>query len=185
MTKIIIGFAGEMGSGKGTCAQYFVDHHGAVTYRFSTPLFTIVKALHLPVERDTLQRASTTLRGEFGEDLFAKVMFADVKADPHELIVVDGVRRPDDVRYLSQLPEFKLVYIEAPIEMRHERVVLRGEKSDDASKTFEQFEKDHERESELQIKDLKQFAADVLDNSGDMNALHAQLEALYAKYLKA
>ena len=182
MTKIIIGFSGEMASGKGTCAKYFVEHHDAVTYRFSTPLRDVVKRLHLPEDRGTIQHMSTTLRTEFGEDLLAKVIFGDVQSDTHELVVVDGVRRPDDVKYLRQLPEFKLVYIEAPMETRHERIVLRGENADDTSKTWEQFQKDHESEPELQIKDLKQLASDVVDNSGDLNALHAQLDTLFAKY---
>ncbi len=43
--KIILGFAGEIASGKGTAAKYLVGRHEAATYRFSTMLRDIVERL--------------------------------------------------------------------------------------------------------------------------------------------
>jgi dephospho-CoA kinase len=180
--KLILGFAGEMASGKGTAAKYLVERHGAVTYRFSTMLRDVLTRLHLPQERETLQALSTFLRKEFGEDVLAKVMFEDAKNDTHPLIIIDGVRRLEDVKYLRAIPEFKLCYITAPMKTRHERLVLRGENADDTTKSYEQFQKDHEGEPEREIAKLEAFATEVIDNSGTLPDLYHALDAILKKY---
>lgn len=182
MKKLILGFGGEMASGKGTCADYLKTTYGAETFRFSTALFDIAHRVHLKDDRDTLQKISTFLRKEFGEDTLAKVMFEDAKHATAELIIIDGVRRLEDVKYLRELPEFKLVYITAPMRTRYERMIKRGEKADDATKTYEEFQADHERESELEIIKLEPFAAEVLDNSGTIPDLQMELDAIIKKY---
>ncbi|OGZ08456.1 MAG: hypothetical protein A3C93_01575 [Candidatus Lloydbacteria bacterium RIFCSPHIGHO2_02_FULL_54_17] len=181
-TKIILGFAGEIASGKGTAAKYLAEHHGAATYRFSTILRDVLRRLHLPEDRTTLQTLSTFLRKEFGEDTLAKVMFEDAKNDTHSLIVVDGVRRLEDVKYLREIPEFKLCYLSAPMKTRHERLLSRGENPDDKTKTYEQFVKDHEGEPEREIGKLEAFAAEVIDNSGTLPELYQTLDAIVKKY---
>ena len=180
--KIIIGFAGEMASGKGTAAQYLCEHWSGESYRFSTALFDVAKRLHLPPDRDSLQRLSGSLRKEFGEDLLAKIIYAEARDATRDVVVVDGVRRREDVKYLRELPNFVLCYITVPIRTRYERMVIRGEKADDANKTFEQFEKDHQHESELEIPELKSFAAEVVDNSGTLPEFFTQLDAIVKKY---
>jgi len=180
--KIILGFAGEIASGKGTAAKYLVERHGAATYRFSTMLRDVLRRLHLPEDRITIQKLSTWLRKEFGEDVMAKVMFEDAKGDAHMLVVIDGVRRLQDVKYLREIPEFKLCYISAPMKMRYERLVLRGENADDKTKTYQQFEKDHEGEPELEIAKLEAFAEEVIDNSGTLPELYRALDTILKKY---
>ena len=180
--KLILGFAGEMASGKGTAAKYLAEREGAATYRFSTMLRDVLKRLHLPEDRATVQKISTFLRREFGEDVMAKVMFEDARNDTHSLIVVDGVRRLEDVKYLREIPEFKLCYITAPMKTRHNRLVLRGENPDDKTKTYEQFAKDHEGEPEREIKTLEAFATEIIDNSGTLPELYQALDAIVKKY---
>lgn len=182
MKKLILGFTGEMASGKGTSAEYLKRKYGAETYRFSTSLFDVARRLHLPEDRDHLQRLSTVLRKEFGEDTLARVMFADAKDATAHLVVIDGVRRFEDVKYLRELPEFKLIYLTAPMRTRYDRLVLRGEKADDATKTFTEFERDHQRETELEIHRLESIAAEVLDNSGTRADLEDALDAIIKKY---
>lgn len=180
--KLILGFAGEIASGKGTAAKYLVERHGAATYRFSTILRDVLRRLHLPEDRTTLQTLSTFLRKEFGEDTLAKVMFKDAKGDTRQLVVIDGVRRLEDVKYLREIPEFKLCYITAPMKTRHERLVVRDENPDDKTKTYQQFERDHEREPEREITKLEAFAAEVIDNSGTLPELYARLDGIVKKY---
>ncbi len=180
--KVILGFAGEMVSGKGTSAKYFVEHHGAVTYRFSTILRDVMKRLHVPEDRQSMQKLSGFLRKEFGEDILAKVMFEDAKNDEHDLIIVDGIRRLEDVKYLREIPEFKLCYITAPMKIRYDRLIVRGENPDDRSKSFEEFQDDHEAEPEQEITRLEPFAQEVIDNAGSLPELHTELDSILKKY---
>ena len=182
MKKLILGFAGEMACGKGTAAQMLTERNGAVVYRFSTMLRDVLKRLHLPEERESMQALSTFLRKKFGEDVLAKVIFEDAKSDTHQLIVIDGVRRLEDVKFLRELPEFKLCYITVPRKTRYERLIHRGENPDDNTKTYEQFEKDHEGEPEKEIARLEPFAQEVVDNAHSLPEFFAQLDAIVKKY---
>ncbi|KKU18900.1 MAG: hypothetical protein UX30_C0023G0006 [Candidatus Saccharibacteria bacterium GW2011_GWA2_46_10] len=167
-----------MASGKGTIAKYATEKYNARTWRFSTMLRDVLDRLSLEQSRDNMQTLSTILRQNFGEELFARVMAEDVKKDTSEIIVVDGVRRLADIKYLKEIPQFKLAYLEADMQKRYERIVKRAENSDDAKKTFEDFKKAHEDESELQIKDLKNHADFLIDNNGSYEDLYAQVDKI-------
>ncbi len=178
MTKIIIGLAGEMASGKGTAAKYLVEKYKASSYRFSTMLRDVLNRLYIEQTRENVSKISTVLRQNFGEDLFAKVMAEDVKKDENEVIVIDGIRRLADIAYLKEIPEFKFMYIEADIKKCYERTVQRGENVGDNSKTFEQFLEEHKLETEVQIRDLKQYADFVVDNNEDYDYLYKQIDKI-------
>jgi dephospho-CoA kinase len=92
MPKIIIGLAGEIASGKDVTKKYLEINYGASCHRFSTILRDILNRLYLPIKRENMQDISTFLRQRFGEDLLAKIITEDVKNDPHEIVVVDGIR---------------------------------------------------------------------------------------------
>jgi len=176
--KIILGLAGEIASGKGVMAKYLTDKYGASSHRFSAVLRSILDRLHMEHSRKNMQKLSTALRQSFGEDTLAKVISEDVKKDKSEIIAIDGVRRLDDIKYLRQLPEFKLVFIEADIRKRYKRIIRRRENPDDKNKTFEEFKKDHQRETEAQIKNLKNYADILIDNNGSLEELHKQVDRI-------
>ena len=178
MKKIILGLTGEMASGKGTVAHYLREAHDASSHRFSTMLRDILDRLHMEHSRENMQKMSTSLRKTYGEDTLAKVMAEDVEHDEGDIIVIDGVRRLDDIKYLREIPEFRLVYIEADMKKRYDRITRRSENPDDQNKTFEQFEEEHQGEPELQIKDLKNYADVIIDNDGDISDLEKQVREI-------
>ena len=180
--KIILGLVGEIASGKGTVARYLEEKHNARTYRFSTPLRDILKRLHLEENRDNLQEVSRILREKFGQDLLAKIITEDVKQDAGEIIVVDGIRREQDIKYLRELPEFKLINIKVDIKTRYERVIERSENTDDKTKTFEEFLKEAQAEPELEIPKVAATADIVIDNSSDMENLIKQIDTVLVEF---
>ncbi|MFA6790482.1 MAG: AAA family ATPase [Parcubacteria group bacterium] len=178
MEKTILGITGEMAAGKGTATEYLMKKYGATSYRFSTALRDIAKRMYLKESRENLQKLSTVLRENFDDNILSMVIYKDVESDENDLIVIDGVRRVPDIEFLKTLPGFRLAYIDADIEKRYERIIKRGENSDDNSKTFEEFKKDHQREAELQIKDLKNRADVIVDNNGSFEDLYKQLDEI-------
>lgn len=178
MNKIIIGLAGEIASGKTHSSKYFIKKYQAVSYRFSTPLRDILDRMYIPESRESLTKLSTALRQVFGEEVLANIIYNDVKSSQAPLMVIDGVRRLDDIKHLRELPEFKFVYIETDQRKRFERITSRGENADDNAKTWEQFLADHQLETELQIPSLKQQADVVIDNNGTTEELHQKLDEL-------
>jgi dephospho-CoA kinase len=184
MAKLILGISGEMGSGKGTIAKHAMLEHEASVHRFSTILRDVLDRLYLEQSRDNMQALSTILRKTYGEDIMAKGMFHDAENDEHDLVIVDGVRRMSDITFLKELPHFKLIYIEADMQKRHERIAKRGENPDDAKKSFAEFQKAHENESEIQIKDLKNYANYVINNDGTFPELYAQINDIVNQNIK-
>ena len=178
MAKIIIGLAGEMACGKGTAARHIEEKYKASSYRFSTMLRDVLDRLYIEQTRENVANISTILRQNFGEDLFAKVMAEDVKKDENEVIIIDGIRRLADIEYLKKIPEFKFIYIDTDIKVCYERIIKRGENTDDNDKTFEKFVEEHNLETELQINDLKNYADFVIDNNIDFNHLYEQIDKI-------
>ncbi len=178
MKKTIIGLVGELASGKDVTKKYLEEHYGSSCHRFSTIMRDVLRRLYLPIVRENLQNISTVLRGHFGEDLFAKIIAEDVKNDPHEIIVIDGIRRDADIRYLKDLPGFVLVSLEVEAKTRYERLIKRQENADDASKTYEQFLTDGQKEAELEIPKVMAEANYRINNNGSFEELYKQIEAI-------
>lgn len=181
MHKTVLGIAGEIASGKGTTTKHLVEKYGASQHRFSTMLRDVAQRMHLEENRENLQKISTIFRENFSDDLLSQVIYHDVEADPAEIVVIDGVRRMSDIEYLKKLPGFCLVYIDTEMEKRFERLTHRGENTDDATKTLEEFKVDNEREAERKIKDLKTDADFVVDNNGSLEDLYSQIDVIISR----
>ncbi|MCX6779093.1 MAG: AAA family ATPase [Candidatus Magasanikbacteria bacterium] len=180
--KIILGFSGLLSSGKGTAAKYLEEKYGASSYRFSTMLRDVLNRLYIEHSRDNLIKLSEIIRTTFGEDALAKTIAKDAETDPNPIIVVEGIRRLADISHLQQLPNFILVEIFADPKIRYERLVQRGENTDDKTKTYEQFLADHQRSTELSILEVLKQAKEKIDNNGNTLELQKQLDALVKKY---
>lgn len=181
--KIILGFAGLLASGKGTATGYLADHYHASTFRYSTILRDLLDRIYKEQSRDYLIKMSECIRATFGEDTLARAIAGDAAKAENQLVVVEGIRRPADMEHLSRLPNFVLVEIFAEPTKRYERLVRRGENSDDNNKTYEQFLADHKRSTEISIAEVIPQATEHIDNNGDIDQLHAQLDELVKKYL--
>lgn len=174
--KIILGFVGQIASGKGTACKYLQEKYSAATYRFSTMLRDVLDRLYLAQSRENMQKISQILRLNFGDDLLAKVIANDVKKEANIIIGIDGVRRFPDIKYLQEIPGFKLVYIKTDQRLRYERIIKRAENTDDVQKTFEQFQEDEKQEAEKHILEVANDADFTVVNDGVQEDLFNQLD---------
>lgn len=179
MKRLIIGITGEMASGKDTATQYLVEKYGAKRYRFSDALRNMLDELALPQTRANLTRLSSELRQAFGENVLAEAIRNKVVQDIDvPLIVIDGIRRSGDVDFFREFPDFILLYIDAPLELRYERLIKRRQNADDHSKTFEEFKREHELETEAPVPGLKAQAQHVIGNQGTLEDLQAAIDRI-------
>ncbi|KKQ45403.1 MAG: dephospho-CoA kinase, CoaE, nonfunctional [Candidatus Moranbacteria bacterium GW2011_GWC2_37_8] len=183
MAKLILGIAGEMGSGKEAVSTYLCEKYGASSRNFSQILKDILERLYLPIMRENFAPLSLALRKTFGEDILAKVMFHDAVDDENDVIVVQGIRRRQDMVFLRELPNFKFIYVDADIETRFERVKNRKEKENDALITFEQFKASHEYETEKTILGLKDDADYMIQNNGTYEELYSQIDKIISNHI--
>jgi dephospho-CoA kinase len=90
----------------------------------------------------------------------------------------------EDISYLRELPHFKLIYINAELKTRYERIKKRTENSDDFGKTFSDFEKEGKEEPETKIRDLENYADHVVDNNGTYQDLYKQIDEIIKQYIQ-
>jgi dephospho-CoA kinase len=180
--KIIFGFVGLIASGKGTAAKYLAKKYQASTHRFSTSLREVLRRLYLEENRDNLITLSECLRKNFGQDLLAKIITQDALKDKKRVIVVEGIRRLDDIKYLSKLPNFILVEIVADSKIRYQRLIERGENTDDNAKTYQEFLADHKKSTEITIAKVIKLAQEKINNNGSEKDTQKQLDKLMKKY---
>ncbi|MBU4217000.1 AAA family ATPase [Candidatus Parcubacteria bacterium] len=176
--KIIIGLVGQIASGKGTVAEYLEKNHQATTFRFSTILRDVLNRLHVDISRENLQDLSTILRQKFGEDLLAKVMAGDVEKTDNKIVVVDGIRRMADIKYLKELENFKLLSVVADPKVRYQRLIERSENSGDSQKTYEDFLADQMKEADAEIPEVMKNADVEINNDIDFENLYQQIDKL-------
>lgn len=167
-----------MVSGKDVCKTYVMKKYGASGHRYSTMLRDILNRLYLPITRENLQTLSLDLRTRFGSDTLARVIAEDVKQDPHEIIIVEGIRRLADMNNLKDIPGFFLVSLEAEVKTRFERLAKRGENADDSSKTFAEFVIDNQGEAEQEIPTVMAEAKYKINNNGTFAELYAQIDEI-------
>jgi dephospho-CoA kinase len=178
MQKKIIGLTGPIASGKGTVKKYIEEKYGGKDCRFSTVMRDILDRLGIEKTRESVQQMSTILRQNFGQNILAKVIAKDIERLDSDLIVVDGVRRLTDIEYLKDLQGFVLVKIDADPKTRYDRMIKRNENKGDDKKTYEQFLKDHEADSDYEVPIVMSHASKALDNNGDLQNLYSQIDEL-------
>jgi len=178
--KRIIGLTGEMGSGKGTVAHYLVDRYGFMTFRMSDMLRDIMDRLHIPQQRENISKTSAMIRETFGQDIMSRVIAEDARTATTN-VVIDGIRRIEDISHLRDLNDFLLVYIEVDERTRYERLVARNENKGDATKTFEEFQAEQRIEADSRIKELRSVANVVMNNNGELAKLYSEVDEIIAR----
>jgi dephospho-CoA kinase len=184
MSKIIIGFVGQIACGKEVIKKYVAEKYNSKDCKFSSSLRDVLNRLNIEVTRENLQKVSTSLRSTFGEDLLAKAISCDASNLDSEVVIIDGVRRMSDIKYLKDLPNFYLIKVEADEKTRYERMKVRNENKGDSEKTFEQFLADQNNEAEKGIPEVMNFAKLSINNNGTLDELHNQTDKIIKNILK-
>jgi len=179
MPKLIIGLVGRQGSGKGTVAKILQETYSATLYRFSGILGDILDRISIPKSRDNFVKISEALRHAFGEDVLAYAVEKEITSSDAEIIVVDGIRRPEDIVALEPLPQFTLVNVSVPPKTRFERMKGRGEKAGETTMTWEDFLRvENTAPTEITIPLVEARAQTTIDNSGTEDDLRKKIEEL-------
>jgi dephospho-CoA kinase len=180
--KIVIGITGNIGSGKGTITKYLTQKHKASTVAYTNILKDILERLHLVNERKNLANLAESLRNTFGADILSKVLEKDIQNQGAEIIVFDGIRKKAELDYFkNKVDNFFFVFVDVPIKITYERLIKRGEKTDDLTKTFAEFQKDQLRPADKDVPGLKKYADFVIDNSASLGSAHQQVDNIMQK----
>lgn len=177
----IIGLVGRQGSGKGTTAKILAERYGAATVKYSDLLKEILAILAIDMTRENLVNLSEALRSTFGEDVFAYAVDKRIRACAAPLVVVDGIRRAEDVVALESLPNFRLVEVTASARQRFDRMKMRGEKLRERDMTWDEFVMEEIAPTENSISAIAARAWRSLDNGGTPEDLARQIGGMMAE----
>jgi dephospho-CoA kinase len=173
--KIVFGLSGIIASGKDTVADYLVEKYGAEKLSFSAPLRDILNKLFLPVNRAHMSDLAELLMRRFGQDLLSKVISKSVELSDKKMFVLPNIRREADYSALLKF-NFVLVGVKTDKEKCYNRLIQRNQNEDDKIKTWQEFQSDLQRSTEVDIPHLVSKAAFQLDNNGSFDDLYRQVD---------
>jgi dephospho-CoA kinase len=174
----IIGICGQPASGKDTVADFFVSK-GFTHLSLGDTLREEMRKQGLPVDRARMSVFAADAKKSRGMAYLAELAAAKVS----DKSIISGIRGMAEVEFFRRQfgTDFILLAVDAPLETRYARALMRDRAGDNIS--FEEFRRieDHERSavSGAQEVDKVIALADLtIDNSGPMEALAAKLEPL-------
>ncbi len=176
---MILGLASKKLAGKTTAANFFVENYNAEVFRFSDVLVGILNVLEKDITRTNLVNLGHGLRNIYNDDFLAEVLVKRIKKSKSKLIIIDGLRYLAEYEMLKRLNNFKLLYIEANIDIRYQRIQNRTEKKDESTMSFEDFSLKENDPTEKELLDLKSIADAIIQNESDLTSYHKQLQKLY------
>jgi len=136
---VIIGLTGRIASGKGEVAE-FLKKKGFKYYTISQKIRETAAIIKLPIKRESLQDLGNLVRKHEGAGAWIKRIIAENLNDiKNRDYLIDGIRNPGEIEELKKTGNFVLVSIDAPFEIRYERVLKRNKDSD--PKEYEEFVK--------------------------------------------
>lgn len=180
--KLVVGLSGKIGSGKTVVSKYLASRYGANQMRFSQILMDILERLHIPAEREALQKLGHALRSSVGEDVIVNAFREDVAKNHSEFIVVDGIRYPNEVDMLRSFENNILLYVDAPAEVRYQRCVERNEKGEGGI-SFNGFLAAEKRKTERHLDSVAELSDYVIENTGSIEELHRRVDEILEEHI--
>ena len=182
--KIFIGLVGEFACGKGTIAKYIAKKYKGKIVTFSDPLNDILFRIGEKKIRDNQSALANGLRKAFGEDILSRALMQEASLSKNKIIIIDGFRKMGELKYFKQFDNFVLINIKVDIKTRYERIIKRGEKVDEKTKTFEGFKKDHKLAADTDILKVAKEADYQVDNTGYIKDTYGQIDSIIQIILK-
>ncbi|MEM4711035.1 MAG: AAA family ATPase [Candidatus Woesearchaeota archaeon] len=126
--KIVVGITGTIASGKDLIAGFFKEK-GFQIISLGEIIREELSKKGIPLTRQNQQDLGNQLRKEFGGHVLAERALKKFQSYSAPLVII-GIRNLDEIKYLKENSKFYLIGIDAPLEIRWERVKKRNRDSD-------------------------------------------------------
>ena len=177
----VLAFVGAPASGKTEAAS--------VAKALGIPIITMgdvvraeLRRRGLPLSDENAGRIASELRAQEGMDAIAKRCIPEVRAiaGKKAVIVIDGIRGISEVETFKKEfgTDFTLVRVDAPLNLRYERIKTRGRGDDSLS--IEEFKTREERENEWGLGEAMKNADKVITNTDSRELFKEQIEEILA-----
>lgn len=124
---MIIGIVGSIASGKDTVADYLREK-GFKTISLSDILRSVMREAGVEATIPNMTEFGNNLRNTQGYAFLAEKASEQIEED--EDVLITSIRQLGEIEFLKKRPDFTLVKLDAPIEMRLERLLKRNRAGD-------------------------------------------------------
>lgn len=162
--NILVGIAGTFASGKDTIAKKLVDEHGFTHVSTGDLVREVAMRERGSIERPVLKEVATAHRQSDGAGYFV-----EQGLDKPRPLVISGIRSLGEAKALKNAGGI-LLYIDAPIEVRYQRMQSRL-RDGEAQLTLEEFRDGEEKEmyggptdADFNLRGIRDMADTVIDN---------------------
>lgn len=180
MRQLILGIVGEKNSGKAVVGRYIARKYGYPFVVFSENVLNVILELLNQDWRDhrAQGRLAEVLRRTFGGDVLARAVLKQVWQQKRaKVVVVDGIRKFDELRLFRSLKHFRLLYVTAPMDYRWRRAYRRNERIDDRV-SLSEFRRIESLPHEREIPRIGRSTDYRIDNVGSTKELYKKIDAV-------
>jgi dCMP deaminase len=175
---MILGLAGRNGAGKGEVVR-FLQARSFAAWSLSDVIRDELRARGLEETRERMIETGNEIRARFGAGGLA-VRLLDRLA-PDQNAVVDSIRHPAEVEVLRQrAATFRLIWVEAPEEIRFARMRARGRSGDphgvEELRRLEARELGSDDPAAQQLGAVRELADFTISNDGSLETLHRRIQ---------
>src|SRR5215470_16386270 len=181
---MLIGLTGRNAAGKGEVARY-LQQKSFYYYSLSDVIRDEIRSRGEEPTRERLIIVGNELRQKYGANVLAERTLAKIEDDQH--YIIDSIRNPAEVEAFRAAKHFKLIRVEAPAEVRFQRILHRHRESD--PRTLEEFIALENREAEgddtsQNLVKVELMADHALVNDDGLEKLYQQIDQLLPKLMK-
>jgi dephospho-CoA kinase len=132
----------------------------------------------LPPTDENIGGIGTALRRDEGMDAISKRCVQKIRVHGGDMVVIDGTRNIEEINYFKKQfgIDFKLISINAPFDLRFERVKKRA-RSDDMT-GIEELKRRDEREKDWGIDKAMEQADITLNNTSSLKEFQKEIRKL-------
>ncbi len=188
---MIIGFTGRIAAGKETIKHFLVEK-GFVYMETSQVLKDELSRRGMELTRKNMQDLGDELRAKDGNGALMKLVLEkiDYSNNKDKHFILDSLRNAGEADYLREhADDFVLIAVDAPQQMRFERMLSRGKPHD--PKTWEEFliidNRDYFDETNphgQQVRDCMACADFLIVNDGDISSSIKEIERIWVEIEK-
>ena len=176
---MLIGITGYLGSGKDTVAELLMNK-GFKHISLSDILREELKSREKPITRKNLQEIGKDFRTRFGAGALAARALLTI--NEKEDYIISSIGTVGEIEVLKKRKDFILIFVNAPVKQRWERIKNRKREQDPTS--FTEFKKHELKESKgggsqyREFDRTKKLADIILMNNKSLKILHKKVEKL-------
>lgn len=184
---LIIATVAEKGGGKGLfiqLVQRLLPDKKVVSVRFSDIWREILHTLNQEESRENISHLATAIRALFHDDgILVNAMQKRLVGIDADIIILDGLRKAEEVEPLVRSCNGILVYIAASQETRFARRREHAETTDEKDMSWEQFLRQESLAPETSIRAIGETMADcAIENNGTVEEFEAAVKVFLQKY---